>query len=87
MKTQVAKYFHVKNSHQVVAYAVDCTLATVAVMAGDKNRSVDKYDRQKIIAQNICDWMKEFDIDAMDTRAKHIIGKTTVDEWAKLYEV
>lgn len=75
-----------KTIEEAMAYICDCNLATVSSMAMKKIRGKNEYRRQKSIAQKTCDWMEEFNVDPSGTRAEDIIGKTTVDEWAKKYE-
>lgn len=77
----------VMNAGQALAYITDCCLATVADMATKKRKPKHEYSRQISIAQTACNWMRDFGIDASSTRAEDIIGKMTVEEWAKQFEM
>lgn len=72
----------VRNQDDVVAYLVDCTLATVESMAMIKTRKKGEFERQIGIAQKGCDWMEDLGISPQGTRAEDIIGKCSVKEWA-----
>ena len=75
-----------KTIEEAFAYIADCNLATVASMAMLKSRKKGEYQRQIRIAQKMCDNMERFNISPQDTRAEEIIGKMTVEEWAKKWE-
>jgi len=78
----------IRNEGDLVAYLVDCTLATVTTLAMKKSRPKFEYERQKSIAQLGIDKMIEMGIDVSCTRAVKIIaGKMTVDEYAREFEV
>lgn len=77
----------VRTIEKAMAYITDCCLATVSSMAMKKSRPKGEYDRQISIAQSACDWMEQFGVDVTGTRAEDIVGKTTVAEWAKRYDV
>jgi len=77
----------VNNSERLVAYLVDCTLATVSDMAMKKSRGKYEYERQISIAQFAVDKMIDMHIDPETSRAKDIVGKMTVADWARQYEV
>jgi hypothetical protein len=71
------------NPSDALAYALDCTLATVDDMAMKKNPPKGEYARQKSIAQKLLDWCVKFNVDVTGTRAESIlIDKITVDEYA-----
>jgi hypothetical protein len=77
----------VRTESELIAYLVDCTLATVSDLAMKKSRGKYEYERQIGIAQFGIDKMIEMGVDPVDTRAKDIIGKMSVEEWASKYEV
>lgn len=70
---------------EALVWLADCALGTVSYMAGLKKRSKAQFDRHKKIAQVACDCIERFKINAQGTRAEDIIGKTTVEEWAKQF--
>ena len=74
------------NEGDLIAYLVDCTLATVATMAMQKRRPKGEYERQKRIAQVGIDQMVAMGISTEYTRADEIAGIMSVEEWAKRYE-
>jgi hypothetical protein len=77
----------VVDEGSLVAYLVDCTLATVSSMAMKKSRPVHEYSRQKGIAQYGIDKMIEMGIHPKGRSSDIIMGKISVDEWAKEHEV
>jgi hypothetical protein len=77
--------YKVKNGEDALAYITDCCLATVSYMAMLKRKSKSEFERQISIAQLACSWMEQFGISPKGTRAKEIIGKRTVAEWAKKF--
>lgn len=77
----------VVDEGSLVAYLVDCTLATVSDMAMKKSRPVHEYARQKSIAQYGIDKMIEMGIHPRGRASDIIMDKMSVDEWAKEYEV
>jgi len=68
---------------QALSYLTECSLATVSHMSMLKSKSKSEFERQISIAQRACDWMDRFGVDPKGTRAEDIIGKCTVEEWAK----
>jgi len=73
----------VKTPEDALLYITDCCLATVAHMAMLKSRKKLEYERQISIAQQACDWIKAMGISPHGTRAEKIIGRQTVEEWAR----
>jgi hypothetical protein len=73
----------VRTPEDALAYITDCCLATVGHMATLKSKKKGEYERQISIAQTACDWMDAMKVDPKDTRAADIIGRRTVEEWAK----
>lgn len=72
------------TQEELLAYILDCNLATVSHMAGMKSRSKCEYTRQISIAQIMLDKMRELHVSVEGTRGEEITG--TVAEWAKKYE-
>lgn len=79
------RYYQVRTSEDALAYILDCNLATVEGMAMKKSRPSGEYARQIAIAQKTYDWAIKFGSDISQTRGADI--KTTVEDWAKQYEV
>lgn len=78
---------NVKSPADALAYALDCTLATVDDMAMKKSRPKSEYARQKSIAQQILDWCVMFNVNIESTRGKEIVAnKLTVDQYAAKLE-
>jgi len=67
-----------------LAYLCDCTLATVCTLACKK--SAPKYEtrRQIAMAQQAIDWMRLYDVDFSNTRAKEVVEQYggSVEAWA-----
>jgi len=79
----------VHSPEKALAYIADCTLATVQSMAMKKSRPKGEYSRQKSIAQQAIDWMRDMNVDMSGTRAQDVFESTQgcVDLWAANYEV
>lgn len=77
----------VSSPAEAVAYLVDCTLATVSDLAGKRSRSESELRRQIAIAQQGCDWLRAFSIDATGTRAPEILAAgISVADWARQHD-
>lgn len=81
--------FDVKTPEHVIAYMIDCTLATVEDLARKKSRSKHEYQRQKNIAAQGIVWARRLGIDLSTTRAQYVIDEANgnVDVWAMEFEV
>lgn len=81
--------FDVKTEADVIAYMIDCTLATVDTLASKKSRGKHEYQRQKKMAAQAITWARRLGIDLSTTRAKYVIDEYNgdVDAWAMQYEV
>lgn len=78
--------FDVKTKDDVIAYLIDCTLATVEDMAMKRSRSKTEYTRQKRIAEHGIKWAMSMGVDLSTTRAVDVIDGN-VDLWAEGFEV
>jgi hypothetical protein len=76
----------VRSPTDAVIYLVDCTLATVEMLALRKNPPRTEYLRQIEIAQVGISWLEEYDVPTksskISSRINEICGKQTVSEWA-----
>lgn len=77
----------VRTPEQALVYLTDCCLATVGHMATLKSRSKNEYHRQINIAQFACDCIRDMKIDPAGTRAEDIVGRRTVLEWTKPFDI
>lgn len=69
-----------------LAYLTECTLATVCDLAGKKSRSSSEFNRQKSMAQQAVNWMREMGVDFKTTRAEDVVRLGgSVDEWAATF--
>ena len=70
-------------------YLTECTLTTIATMAGKKSRPKTEYARQKAIAQQGIDYCQNFTLKpSPGTRAAAIISTSrTVEDWVAGHEV
>lgn len=50
----------IKTLEDAFVYLADCQLATVVDLAMKKSKSKSEYERQILIAQIFCDYIKEF---------------------------
>lgn len=52
----------VHTPEEALLYLADCQLATVVNMASKKSLATGEYERQKSIAQTLCNWIRNFNI-------------------------
>lgn len=81
--------FEVKTKDDVIAYMIDCTLATVEGLAGKKSRGKHEYHRQQRIAEQGIQWARQMGVDLSTTRAQSVIDEANgnVSMWAAEFEV
>lgn len=79
----------VNKLEQAFVYIADCILATILLMAMFKSRPKAEFKRQKNIAQSMINWIIDFGIDPVDTRAADVIYgfDGNVESWASSYDV
>jgi len=78
---------NVRSAPDALAYLLDCSLATVEVMAFKKSRPKNEYVRQIMIAQSNYDYCVMFDADMSKTRGAEVaLSRGSVANWAKGYE-
>jgi hypothetical protein len=77
----------IRSEGEALVYIVDCTLATVCIMAMKKRPPVYEFKRHIMIAQSGVDWIKQFGLDPRATRSAEVINNfdSSVEKWAEYY--
>lgn len=76
-----------RNHEQALAYALDCTLATVEKMSVQKKRVKYEYQRQIRIAQKLYTYCRAYEVDIEHTRGADVAShRGNVANWAKAQE-
>ena len=81
---------YIRTIEDAFAYYTDCALATVFNLAMTKSRRVGEYDRQKNIAQGMCDIMRDHKIVDEGNRYNDVMKfaqVSGVELWAKDIEI
>lgn len=78
---------NIRNSEQLVAYLMDCNLATVCGMASLKSSKKGELKRQILIAQHGIDKMNILNIHHHDTRVEDVRAcESSVEKWAEQFK-
>ena len=81
---------NIRTAEDALAYYTDCTLATVCDMAMTKSRKVGEYQRQKNMAQGMCDLLRDLKITDEHNRYNDVMKCANVggvELWAKDIEI